>query len=158
MAIEMLQTMWQMVEPMAPLLITMLVLWILLATPMPGRGPCGKRDSWRLFKFGVRREVMERAAGRCEAPILLMWGRCNKSATDADHVYPWSKGGPTIASNGQALCRSHNASKGTLTPPWWMLVGLERRRKGYYPEGKDCRVLARMSEQDRTLRERRTNA
>jgi hypothetical protein len=31
---------------------------------------------------------------------------------DADHVTPWSKGGATISSNCELLCRTHNRSKG----------------------------------------------
>lgn len=150
--------MWQAIEPLAPMLVTMLALGIALATPLPGRGPRGKSDLWRLFKYGARREVMDRAGGRCEAQLFLMWGRCGETATEADHIYPWSKGGPTIVSNGQALCRSHNAGKGSTTPPWWKLVGLERRRKAYFPEDADLRVYARMSEADRALRERRASA
>ncbi len=158
MVSETLQAMWQVLEPFAPTIVTMLALWIAVVTPLPGRGPRGKRDPWRSFKYGARREVMERAGGRCEAQVLLLWGRCDKSATDADHIYPWSKGGPTIVSNGQALCRSHNVSKGSVTPAWWKLVGLERRRRGYFPGGHGIRVSARMSEQDRVLRERRAAA
>ncbi|MGK0720750.1 HNH endonuclease [Leucobacter sp. W1478] len=157
MVIEILRDMWQAIEPMVPMLVTMLVLGIALAAPLPGRGPHGKRDPWRLFKYGARREVMDRAGGRCEAQLLLMWGRCGEAATDADHIYPWSKGGPTIVSNGQALCRSHNAGKGSTTPPWWKLVGLERRRKVYFPEGADPRVFARMNQSDRALREGRAS-
>jgi hypothetical protein len=31
---------------------------------------------------------------------------------DADHVTPWSKGGATVSSNCELLCRTHNRSKG----------------------------------------------
>jgi len=31
---------------------------------------------------------------------------------DADHVSPWSKGGATVASNCEMLCKTHNRSKG----------------------------------------------
>ena len=157
MVIETLRDMWQAIEPMAPMLVTMLVVGIALAAPFPGRAPHGKRDPWRSFKYGARREVIERAGERCESQLVLMWGRCGEAATDADHVYPWSKGGPTVVSNGQALCRSHNARKGSRTPPWWMLVGLERRRKVYFPEGADPRVFARMNQSDRALREGRAS-
>ncbi|MBU3995410.1 MAG: HNH endonuclease [Actinobacteria bacterium] len=157
MIVETLWQMWRAIEPMAPMLIAMLILWVALATPLPGRGPRGKSDPWRLFKYGARREVMDRAGGRCEAQLFLMWGRCSEPATEADHIYPWSKGGPTLVSNGQALCRSHNVSKGSTTPPWWRLIGLERRRKTYFPDGSDPRVLARMSDSDRALRVRRNS-
>lgn len=152
MIVETLWQMWRAIEPMAPFLVTLLVAWIALAAPLPGRGPRGRRDPWRLFKYGARREVMERAGGKCEGAVLLAGGRCGEPATDADHIYPWSKGGPTVVSNGQALCRSHNARKGSLTPPWWLVLSLERRRKTYFPEGADRRVFARMSEADRATR------
>lgn len=155
MTVETLWQMWRVIESVAPVLIAMLVLAIVLGAPLPGRGPTGRRDQWRLFKLGARREVMERAGGRCEAQLFLLWGRCGELATEADHIYPWSKGGPTIVSNGQALCRSHNVGKGSTTPPWWKLIGLERLRKVYFPDGSDVRVCARMSDSGRALRERR---
>lgn len=134
-----------------PLFGLIIFLLILLASPLPGRGPKStRRDSWRSFKFSIRREVMLRAGGRCEAAILVAWGRCRNPATDADHIYPWPKGGPTILSNGQVLCRSHNTSKGARTPPWWMVLGLERRRKNYFPPGASLRVSAGRSPEDRT--------
>lgn len=154
MAVGLFLLIWQGIAPLAPLLATMLVLWLALTVPLPGRGPRGKRDPWRSFKYGARREVMERAGGRCEAAVILLWGRCDKPATDADHIYPWSKGGPTVIANGQALCRTHNVGKGSRTPPWWMLVGLERRRRSYFPADKNPRVLARMTDHDRALRQR----
>lgn len=154
---ETLWQIWPAIEPVAPVLIAMLVLAAVLGAPLPGRGPIGRRDPWRSFKYGSRREVMERAGGRCEAQLFLLWGRCGEPATDADHIYPWSKDGPTIVSNGQALCRSHNVGKGSTTPPWWKLIGLERRRKSCFPDGADTRVLARMSAADRALRERQTS-
>lgn len=147
--LQAVDAMWHMVEPAVPWVITLLVLWIALTVPLPGRGPSGRRDPWRSFKYGARREVMERAGARCERHLLLLWGRCGKPATDADHIYPWSKGGPTIVSNGQALCRTHNARKGSRIPAWWLILGLERRRTAYFPEGADPRVVARRSCQPR---------
>lgn len=48
----------------------------------------------------------------CQAPITL-------SDFHADHVVPWSKGGPTTLSNAQALCSSCNLSKSsTMTVPY----------------------------------------
>ncbi len=134
-------------------LIPMLALVVVLRFPMLGRGPGStKRDPWRSFKFAARATVMARAGGRCEAPLFFTWGRCSSPATDADHIMPWSKGGPTVVSNGQALCRGHNRSKGAFVPPWWYIHGLERRRRDYFPDGADVRVLARMSEEDRAAR------
>ena len=81
-------------------------------------------------------------------------GRCNSAAVEADHVFPWSKGGPTVVSNGQALCRDHNRRKSNLSPPWWYVLALEKRRRSYFPEGVDVRVRAVMSDSDREARAR----
>ncbi len=69
-------------------------------------------------------------------------------ATEADHVYPWSRGGPTIVSNGQALCSGHNRSKAAMRPAWWYLLSLERRRRTYFPPDADVKVSASMSAAD----------
>ena len=110
------------------------------------------RDVWRSFKGEARRIVFARAGGRCEATAFLVWGRCRAAAVEVDQVYPWSKGGATIVSNGQALCRHHNRSKASWTPAWWYIVPLERRRRRYFPSGEDVRVFARMTEADRAIR------
>ena len=155
MSVEVLASAWRAIEPQLPLLITVLAVLIVLMAPLPGRGPVSSRkDEWRSFKFAARRAVMDRAGGRCEAPALIVWGRCSEKATDADHIYPWSRGGPTIVSNGQALCRRHNLSKGSLPPPWWLVLGLERRREAYVPRGMAVRVSARVTEDDRRMRDR----
>jgi hypothetical protein len=107
------------------------------------------RDPWRGFKLSARRAVMTRAGGQCEAPMLLAWGRCHDSTTEVDHVYPWSRGGPTVVSNGQALCRAHNRRKSNLRPPWWYVLSLERRRTAYSPPDVTVRVLGRMSADER---------
>ena len=39
----------------------------------------------------------------------------NYSKLEVDHKYPWSKGGRTILSNAQLLCKRHNTSKGNRT-------------------------------------------
>ena len=83
---------------------------------------------------------------------MLGLGRCRRDATDVDHVYPWSKNGPTIVSNGAALCRDCNRTKSNKTPPWWLVVSLERRRRAYYPAGTSVRVSAAMTDADRAVR------
>lgn len=136
-------------------LVPLLILVVVLRFPMLGRGPnSSRRDPLRGFKFAPRALVLERAGDRCEAPVLLAWGRCDAPAVEADHVVPWSRGGPTVASNGQALCRAHNRSKGAMVPAWWYVLGLERRRRKYFPRGADVRVLAAMSADERAARER----
>ena len=150
--------MWAGIRPFVPLLLLMIVIGIVLAAPLPGRGPGwpARRDPWRGFKYESRRSVVARAGGRCEAPVMLVWGRCPKEATEVDHVYPWSRGGATIVSNGQALCAHHNRAKSNRTPAWWYVLGLERRRRSYAPDGCDVRVLARMNAADRAARTRST--
>ena len=134
-------------------LVPMVIVIVVLLLPMPGRGPgWARRDPWRTFRFGPRATVMERAARRCESAAFIAWGRCGAPATEVDHVFPWSRGGPTVESNGQALCRGHNRSKGAMRPPWWYVLGLERRRRSYFPAGADVRVFAVMSDDDRAAR------
>ena len=141
------------IRPELPLLAAVFTLLVLLRFPMPGRGPgAQRRDAWRSFKGEARRMVFARAGGRCEATELLAWGRCRAPAVEVDHVYPWSKGGATVVSNGQALCHHHNRAKAGLTPAWWYIASLERRRRRYFPAGEDVRVFAKMGEADRALR------
>ena len=149
-----LSALWDGMRPQVPLLAVVVVGLVLLAAPLPGRGPrfFTSKDPWRGYRFGPRDAVMHRAGGRCEAAALFAWGRCREAATQVDHVYPWSRGGPTIVSNGQALCRDHNRRKSNLRPPWWYVIALERRRAGYSPPGVDVRVHGRMSPGERAAR------
>ncbi|WP_209020737.1 HNH endonuclease signature motif containing protein [Nocardioides sp. 1609] len=142
------------VGPVAPWLIVAAVCVIVLRFPMLGRGPgmVASRDPWRRFQGGPRRLVIYRAAGRCEGGLLWFWGRCSRAATEADHVYPHSRGGPTVPSNGQALCHRCNRAKAATRPAWWYIRGLERRRRAYFPAGSDVRVSASMSTGDRAMR------
>jgi len=110
-------------------------------------------DVLRGFRFDARRIVLGRAGNRCEGPLFVAWGRCQGEAEEVDHVYPWSKGGSTVVSNGQALCRRHNRSKSNQTPSWWYVLSLERRRRQYFPIGDEVRVHATMSASDREARQ-----
>lgn len=140
--------------PWIPWLIVIAVVMFVTTTPLPTRNTGERRrDIWRGFRFESRRRVMGRAGGRCESAMLLFWLRCSDEAVEADHVYPWSKGGATTVSNGQALCKGHNRSKSNMTPPWWYVLLLERRRRRYFPSGEDVRVFAILSPQDRAARE-----
>lgn len=144
-------------RPWWPWLIVLAVLLVVLMSPLPGRGPglISRRDPWRTFKFEARRTVMSRAGGRCEGTLLLAWVMCRDAAGEADHVYPWSRGGATVVSNGQAMCRRHNRSKSRVTPPWWYVLLLERRRRRYFRTGGDVRVRAAMNDADRAARSKR---
>jgi hypothetical protein len=136
---------------MGPLIVAVVV----LRFPMPGRGPrSSRRDPWRGFKYAARAEVFARAGDRCEGAAFFAWGRCGRIAFEVDHVYPHSKGGPTVVRNGQALCHGHNSRKGSMTPAWWYILTLERRRRSYFPEGSDVRVFAVMTAGDMEARRR----
>jgi hypothetical protein len=39
-----------------------------------------------------------------------------------------------------------------MNPPWWYVLGLERRRRAYFPEGVDVRVFAVMSVEEAAAR------
>lgn len=142
--------------PVLPQFALMAAIVIVISATLPGRGPrlFQRQDPWRRFKYGSRDEVMIRAGHRCEGAVFLAWGRCSEPATEADHVYPWVRGGPTVPSNGQALCRGHNKHKGAMRPPWWYLLTLEHRRRSYFPPGTDVRVSATLSDADREARAR----
>ncbi|WP_382335733.1 HNH endonuclease [Leucobacter soli] len=146
---------WAFLAPNLWWLILLLLVLVILAFPILGRGPNStKRDPWRGFRFAAKETVMLRAGGRCEAPRFFVWGRCSTVAAEVDHVIPWSKGGPTVISNGQALCASHNRLKSAIFPPWWYVHGLERRRNRYAPKGSKVRVRAVLNDEERASRER----
>jgi len=150
----MADTFWSVITPTLPWLIPVLIATIVISFPMLGRGPnSSSRDPWRGFKYGARERVLERAGGRCEGSLIWAWGRCSSAAVEVDHVFPHSKGGPTVVSNGQALCKDHNRRKGSMMPPWWYVLALEKRRRGYFPEGEDIRVRAVMAAADVAVRD-----
>lgn len=139
--------------PLLPWLVALAVVAIVVSFPMPGRGPgFARRDVWRRYQYRAREVVLRRAGGRCEAGQFFGLGRCSEAAVEVDHVFPHSKGGPTVVSNAQALCRDHNRRKRDMTPPWWYVLSLERRRRAYFPSGVDVRVVARVSEAERRAR------
>lgn len=133
--------------PMLPQLCLVFLALLVLTCPIPGRGPrlFQRQDPWRLFKGEARRAVMTHAGGRCEGAVFFGWGRCPDAAAEVDHVYPWSRGGPTIPGNGQALCRGHNRRKAAIRPPWWYVLSLEHRRRSYFPSDADVRVNGKAS-------------
>lgn len=63
--------------------------------------------SIRAFTDNMKREAWERQKGAC--PV------CKKTFTiedmEGDHITPWSKGGKTVASNCQMLCKPDNRLK-----------------------------------------------
>lgn len=103
------------------------------------------KDPVRLFTPEQKKIIHGRAGRRCEHVSTLM-RRCSKPGTQADHVYPWSKGGPTAISNGASLCRFHNASKGAKIPSFWYIKRLELSRKSYFPGHEVVKVKWRRGE------------
>lgn len=146
-------------RPWLPWLALLLLLLIVLMCPLPGRGPSlfASRDPWRTFKYGARRTVLDRAGNRCEGTLLLAWIRCRERAEEADHIYPWSRHGATVVSNGQALCRRHNRSKSAVIPPWWYVLSLEHRRRSYFQSGSDVRVMGGTTRAEMALHSRTTS-
>jgi len=135
--------------------IVLMLVTFIMTRPLPGRGPrSARRDVWRGFRYAARDTVMRNAGYRCEASALMLWGRCTADATEVDHIHPWSRGGPTVVSNGQALCRRHNRAKAHYAPPWWYVLGLERRRLTYFPAQTSVRVMAVYSPDERVARDR----
>lgn len=88
------------------------------------------RDPVRLFTWPQKLQLIQQASGRCEHKSPL-WRRCPALGTQADHVVPWSKGGPTQVWNGQLLCERHNQQKSAWSPPALYRWRLRRRRRKY---------------------------
>lgn len=88
------------------------------------------RDPQRLFTWEQKKALIQQAGGRCEHKPPL-WFRCEGRAEQADHIWPWSKGGPTELANGQMLCRAHNRAKSNLLPTFLYRWRLKQRRLRY---------------------------
>jgi hypothetical protein len=88
------------------------------------------RDPVRFFTWPQKRQLIQQAGGRCEHKSPL-WRRCPAPGTEADHVVPWSRGGPTQVRNGQLLCRRHNQQKSAWAPDALYRWRLRRRRRKY---------------------------
>ncbi|SKA24668.1 HNH endonuclease [Enhydrobacter aerosaccus] len=78
------------------------------------------KDDRRAFSEAERILIYRHDNGRCQACIseqkpdkecIVPW-----LEYDADHVVPHSRGGQTVISNAQVLCRYHNQSKGATIP------------------------------------------
>lgn len=74
-----------------------------------------QRDKRRAFSPAQRAQIFDACGGRCEYPRFIL-GRCRRKATQADHIYPWSKGGATTVENGSGLCAVHNRLKSDKIP------------------------------------------
>lgn len=62
----------------------------------------------RLFDKSQKQMLYLRSNGKCS----ICSDTLGKS-WEADHIIPFSKGGKTILSNGQATCKKCNLKKGT---------------------------------------------
>ena len=82
-------------------------------------------SSSRLFGPSQRMAIYLRSDGKCQ----ICSAAIELSTFHADHIVPWSKGGPTTLSNAQALCPACNLSKSSAMsvpysnhlPPGWKL-------------------------------------
>ena len=74
-------------------------------------------DSTKKSTYAVQLKIAQET-GVSNCPLCVLGHDANKSKIwkldemDADHVSPWSKGGATISSNCEMLCKTHNRSKG----------------------------------------------
>lgn len=74
-----------------------------------------KDASWRDRWAGVKRAVLERAAGRCE--VYQDGQRCTEPAVDADHLFGGALRRETTTPEGcQATCRTHHNLKTVNAP------------------------------------------
>lgn len=112
-----------------------------------------QRDPQRLYSVDQKREMIRLCGGRCEHKTWWL-PRCRGAAEHADHIVPWSKGGATSVSNGQMLCAYHNLLKSNWMPSRTYIVRLERRRRGYFPDGANPLVESRIGVPPRTPRPR----
>jgi len=69
--------------------------------------------SVRTFPTRLKQLLLIQARGRCQQP------GCDSPHAwlQADHLIPWSRGGPTNLTNGQILCDPHNKAKRDRLPP-----------------------------------------
>ena len=74
------------------------------------------KDERRMFNESERIKIYRRDKGLCQK--CVQEGKTEKESTvswgeyEADHIFPYAKGGLTDVNNGQVLCKYHNAQKG----------------------------------------------
>ena len=65
----------------------------------------------RVVSPALRWAVMKRDDSTCQA-----CGHRSEQFMTCDHIIPWSKGGPTVLENLQAMCQPCNVAKGNSLP------------------------------------------
>lgn len=98
------------------------------------RRPAPVRDHSRLFTAQQRRIGLDRCGHRCEFGLLV---RCSRTATHADHFYPWARGGATSIRNLVGACGRHNLIKGARMPSAWQSLAIQARRRAYITDPVD---------------------
>jgi|SRR5699024_1973582 len=117
-------------DPIVFICLTVAALGILALAALEGMRR-RRRDPQRLFSHTQKRALLQQAGHRCEHKHPL-WRRCRETTRlQADHIMPWSRGGPTQLWNGQILCREHNRRKSNLVPRPLYRWRLTRRRRKY---------------------------
>ena len=83
------------------------------------RAPRGANPASRYIPASVKREVWARDAGCCA--FVGPAGRCGETRhLEFHHVTPFADGGPTVASNLQLRCRTHNMYEAELHWPLYV--------------------------------------
>ncbi|UQN30537.1 HNH endonuclease [Brachybacterium kimchii] len=119
------------------------ILLVVLVLRSPAGGACSSRDPRRTFTSAERAQAFARAGMRCEHKSMF-WSRCTNTATQGDHIFPWSHGGRTAMSNQQALCAFHNNRKSGSVPTRMYIIRLQRRRRRYFPPEETARIEWRL--------------
>lgn len=69
-------------------------------------------DPLRNFSRDVRTTLEKKGQWTCQQE-----GCSEEHNLEIDHIFPWSKGGQTVESNAQLLCKKHNAGKNDIILP-----------------------------------------
>jgi hypothetical protein len=128
-----------------PWIVAGLVVLVVLGLVASKRGGQVNKDPQRFYDDEQRKLGRRRCGDRCEHKHPF-WFRCRGGAEEADHVYPWSKGGATSMQNLQYLCKSHNGRKSAWVPTRTYRWRLERRRRSYFPPDQPRKVSWSLSE------------